>query len=135
MQTRLILLTCCLCCSVRAYTLFDAVDEQQSCPAFAKTREILTPHHNTNHNVQHQQEVCRTRDRPFKPMQWLLRIIRIRTMPRDEPKYRIQNPRVPQSAALRHDSRGSEDVKRNAKMLLILDNRPVLEQQPNHFFM
>ncbi|KAM8704642.1 hypothetical protein ACLKA7_009151 [Drosophila subpalustris] len=108
--------------SVQAYTILDSLDNQESCPAIARRREILNPQHKTHYNIQQNAEEEQT-DGQFKPVQWLMRIIRIRGIMGDPlkdliPKRRVEHMDIPS------DLQNPNHVKRHAKMLVILEHRP-----------
>lgn len=128
--------------SVQVFAIFHSFNSQDSCPALANRGELLSPSHKIFYNIhQHTEQENRklaNPNRSFKPVQWLMHIIRIRTIVKEQPKPQLQKTSVVHRHVLLHrlhDSQSPTHIRKQAKMLLILKHNPRLEHQPNHFIM
>lgn len=116
---------------VETYTVVDSVDRAESCPAFAPTAE--------DNGGPTAADTCAKPEKQLKlPVQWLMRIINIRSVLRDYPKVEPSrdHPKAePSREALLHRA-PIEPLRKRPKMILILDHRPEESiRQPSQFIM
>lgn len=119
MWTRLIcgLLVIISVCSAKTYTVLKSLDNIESCPAIPQPVEhIRGPSTTTVEDLEKHLRL---------PVQWLLRIINIRSIRREHSR-----PEEPSREEL-----SPKTVHEQPKMLLILHHRPEQSaQQPSHIY-